>query len=391
MQHSSNLAPASWAGITPHDRHVLEQQPEQAHAGRSLGASNDLQAIGVWLAQYAGQKNTLAAYRREANRLLLWCAKIKHKPLHQLVLEDYLAYHHFLQNPPPEWVGPRHSINHPQWKPLSGGLSAGAARQAMIILNSLTSFLYEAHYLLSNPLGLARRIRRSEDTYRGRDRSLDGPMREAVARALRGQAGCGVSRMQSERTRVVFALGAYAGLRVSEIANVRESDFIIREITGDQSAWLKVEGKGGKKASIPLLEPAVQAVARYRGFLGESAWPSSGKDALLLRPMRSGHGGPLHRSSLYRDVKRVFKRASESLEAADGLRAKKLAQATPHSLRHTFVTLLLDSGVPLERARAMARHANVNTTLIYASEDAEFLLKSTQGKLKAWCLSDASA
>ncbi|HQC72886.1 MAG TPA: integrase, partial [Candidatus Competibacteraceae bacterium] len=72
-----------------------------------LAAGNDLEAIQVWLAEFHDSPQTLRAYRKEAERLLLWALLERGKPLSSLTREDCLLYEAFLADPQPHarWCG----------------------------------------------------------------------------------------------------------------------------------------------------------------------------------------------------------------------------------------------------------------------------------------------
>ncbi|MDN3920038.1 tyrosine-type recombinase/integrase [Roseateles violae] len=139
-----------------------------------LEAANDYEAIQAWLhAKCARQRfsgrsgarsrghetvttdHTLRAYRREAERFLLWCVLERQLSLSSATHEDCLAYLDFIQNPVPaaRWCAPRgHRRWTPEWRPFEGPLNAGARRQVQVILSSLFRYLREVGYLCGNPL-----------------------------------------------------------------------------------------------------------------------------------------------------------------------------------------------------------------------------------------------
>jgi len=85
-----------------------------------LEAKNDYEAIAPWLAtKHApngrGHTSTHRAYRKEAERLLLWAILEQKKALSSLTVEDVNAFKWFLVAPPARWCGPRH---HQRWSPL---------------------------------------------------------------------------------------------------------------------------------------------------------------------------------------------------------------------------------------------------------------------------------
>ena len=124
-----------------------------------LAAEDDYGAVDAWLRQKTGGARasgisaTYRAYRKEAERLMLWCTLVHGKALSSLDPADIRAYCAFLANPPPEWCGPRcHQRWSPQWRPLEGRLSPVAQRHAMTVLRSLFGFLLAQRWLTANCL-----------------------------------------------------------------------------------------------------------------------------------------------------------------------------------------------------------------------------------------------
>ena len=135
-------------------------------------------------------------------------------------------------------------------------------------------------------------------------------------------------------TRAAIMLGAYAGLRVHEIAQVRGED-----VHGDQ---LRVQGKGGVVSWIPLNEQ-LQKLAERMPKVGW--WFPSPADARF----------PVDRASVSTGISRVMRRAGVSGSA--------------HSLRHWYGTELVRAGVDLRTVQELMRHSSLATTAIYTAVD----------------------
>jgi integrase len=137
-------------------------------------------------------------------------------------------------------------------------------------------------------------------------------------------------------------------------ANVED---LRREPGGGHS--LVVRGKGGKEVEVALNERTERAVL-------ETAGPRSQGPLFRRRDgrhLRSGAPAPLlpfNRQAVYRLLGEVAQQAGlvgDGDDQVDGVH--------PHKLRHTFVTLLLDRGVPLAAVQDAARHASSDTTRLY--------------------------
>ncbi|WP_454754822.1 hypothetical protein [Cupriavidus basilensis] len=105
--------------------------------------SGDLAAVGAWLAANASQQSTWLAYRKEAERLLLWATTERRKPLAALDAGDRQDYLAFLRRPAPErlWVGPRAPRDSVAWRPFTGPLSESSVLHASRILGALFEWL----------------------------------------------------------------------------------------------------------------------------------------------------------------------------------------------------------------------------------------------------------
>ena len=101
-----------------------ERGRNRAQGLPQVAANDDRSAVLAWLARYKDSPATLASYRKEAERLLLWCVHQHGKALSDLTHEDFLVYESFLKDPQPvdRWVmqvaqkAPRSS---PHWRPFA--------------------------------------------------------------------------------------------------------------------------------------------------------------------------------------------------------------------------------------------------------------------------------
>jgi len=172
------------------------------------------------------------------------------------------------------------------------------------------------------------------------------------------------------RDRAMFELAYACGLRAEELVTLRCSDV---DHDGEQ---LRVEGKGRKTRFVPVGEPAMAAVRSYlerarpalaaspasaRGGAGRhaaspaaAAPPSGAAEALFL----SKTGRPLGTS----DVRR---RLAAWIAHAGALGERGAGAISPHALRHSFATHLLDGGADLRAIQELLGHASVSSTQIY--------------------------
>jgi len=90
----------------------------------TLIATNDYEAVQAWLALHETAA-TQRAYRKEAERLILWAIVERGRALSSLTTDDAIAYRAFLRRPTPRerWVGPPRSRDSVEWRPFTGGLA----------------------------------------------------------------------------------------------------------------------------------------------------------------------------------------------------------------------------------------------------------------------------
>jgi site-specific recombinase XerD len=148
------------------------------------------------------------------------------------------------------------------------------------------------------------------------------------------------------RDHAIFELAYSCGLRAEEIVSLRTSDV---DHEGEQ---LRVEGKGRKTRFVPVGEQATAAVKLYeKGARSELAARARGATSQMLFLSRNGR--PLSTS----DVRRRLHRWTARVGVGEG--------SSPHALRHSFATHLLDGGADLRTIQELLGHSSVSSTQIY--------------------------
>lgn len=153
-----------------------------------------------------------------------------------------------------------------------------------------------------------------------------------------------------QRDRALFELAYSCGLRAEELVSLQAADI---DYEGEQ---LRVEGKGRKTRYLPIGEVALAAVRLYveQGRNGLAAPGQAGARAPDVGALfLSKTGKPLGTS----DVRRRLR--------AWATRAQIPGGATPHALRHSFATHLLDGGADLRSIQELLGHVSVSTTQVY--------------------------
>jgi site-specific recombinase XerD len=145
------------------------------------------------------------------------------------------------------------------------------------------------------------------------------------------------------RDRALFELAYASGLRAEELVKL---DLDAIDYDGER---VRVEGKGGKTRFVPTGEPALQAISRYRERARPALATADTTQALFL----SKSGKRLSTSDVRRRL-RVWAR-----------QAAGAASTSPHALRHSFATHLLDGGADLRSIQELLGHASISTTQVY--------------------------
>jgi integrase/recombinase XerD len=173
---------------------------------------------------------------------------------------------------------------------------------------------------------------------------------DEVERLLDAPAG---AEPRDLRDRALLELLYGCGLRAAEACALHLRDVRLEAET------VRVTGKGGKQRVVPLGGAARAALERYlaRGRPRLAADGGSGRLFLSVR------GRPLAPS----DVRRALQRA---------LRRAGVAQRSPHALRHTFATHLLEGGADLRSIQDLLGHASVGTTQVYTHVSVRHLRKA---------------
>jgi integrase/recombinase XerD len=221
------------------------------------------------------------------------------------------------------------------------GLSAATIRRSVSAIRTYYGFLAGEGRVRTDPSD------RLETPRRGR--VLPDTLSVAEVEAL--LAAPGIDDPLGWRDRALLELGYGAGMRVSELCGVGLTDLLLTE------GLVRVFGKGGKERLVPLGRNTIGAVSIYLHQLRPTLDRGHGRGRVLL----NARGEPLSRVGAWGIVKRAAERAGIS------------KRVTPHTLRHSFATHLLEGGADLRAVQEMLGHADLSTTQIYTHVDREYL------------------
>ena len=334
----------------------------------ALAADNDYQAVHAWLSLHEAAA-TQRAYRKEAERLILWAIVERGRALSSLTTEDAIAYRAFLRHPAPRlrWIGPPRPRSSPEWRPFAAALSPRSAAYALSVLGALYRWLIEQRYVLANPFaGVKVRGTRPASLDTGRAFAEgEWTLLRTVADGLEWSYGWQAPAAQRLRFLLDFAFAT--GLRAGELVGATLGD-IDTDAHGDH--WLKVVGKGARPGRITLPPLARISLDRYLVQRGLPVTPSKWKPATPIVGALGSEAG-ITSARLWRVMKRFFETAAGVVEDVSPAMAEKLRRATPHWLRHTHATHALGAGASLTSVRDNLRHASISTTSGYLHADDE--------------------
>lgn len=217
---------------------------------------------------------------------------------------------------------------------VSGTMKKNTQNYHLIALRAFLKFLRKRDVISLNP----ERIELAK--IGGRD--LDLITADELDRLMKGPKGDDLGAL---RDRAMLELLFSTGLRVSELCNLNQDI----DLTRDE---FSVRGKGDKVRVVFLSPAAKTAVAAYLKKRGDMS------DALFVGYGRAG-------KSIGKDLSRITPRSVERIVKQYAIKAGITRKVTPHVIRHSFATDLLENGADLRSVQALLGHSNISTTQVY--------------------------
>jgi len=370
---------------------------------------NDFVIAHSFLYSYKGSEATFNAYRREIERFLHWIWQYPNKNLQEINRVDFESYIEFCQKPPLDWISTSHKkrfinkegkrIVNPDWRPFvlsvkktqrkkmsdvdinQYHLSQKALQAIFSVMSSFFNFLIQEDYITTNPVSQIRQ----------KNRFLRKTQQQHVIRRLSELQWAYVIEtaqlMAREKPdfheRTLFIMQALYGmyLRISElVASPRwEPQMGHFQIDKDGNWWFHTVGKGNKARQITVSTAMLDALKRYRRYLGLSSLPTPGENTPLIMNQRTGKAISSTRQ-IRQIVQNCFDATCERL-CHDNLteEAEQLSAATVHWLRHTGISDDVKIR-PREHVRDDAGHSSSAITDRYI--DVELRARHASGKGK---------
>ncbi len=277
--------------------------------------------LGALQAERGASRNTLSAYRRDLTDFTQFLNS-QHRSLRRAAPDDIIGYLERLR---------------------TRGLRPASVARRISALRGLYKHLVREGALRRDPTEHLEAPRRT----RALPRTLS---REVVAALVESPD---LTEPRGVRDRAMLELLYATGMRASECLGLTLDDVNL------SAGYVVCTGKGRKQRLVPVGGEAAQWVARYLRDIRPLSTRTRDSGRLFVNP----RGGRLSRQSLWTIVRRAGARA--------GLRQR----ISPHVLRHSFASHLLEGGADLRSIQAMLGHADIATTQIYTHLPSATLLQ----------------
>jgi len=366
-------------------------------------AEYDLNLVTGFLKSYRGSEATFNAYRRDIERLLHWSWLVAKKSVLELTREDIESFIEFCQHPPATWVGTSHAprfinrdgmrISNVQWKPFvkdpthtkAHMLSEKALQALFAIVGSFYNYLLQENKIHHNPVA---QIRQKSKFFH---REMPGQpiirrLSELQWHYLVETAQLMAQEQPESHERTLFMVSALFAmyLRISELCASKRHTPTMGDFRMDMDGnwWFHTIGKGNKARIISVSDAMLDALKRYRKFLGYAALPTPGETTPLIAHHTSGV--PITSTRHIRTVIQQCFDQTVSRLCADGFNdeADQLSAATVHWLRHTGISEDVKHR-PREHVRDDAGHSSSAITDKYI--DIELRARHASAKKKQMC------
>lgn len=354
-----------------------------------IAANDDLEAIRLYLARFSDKPHTLRSYTKELERFLYWCVLEAGKPLSSVLVTDCEKYKEFLRNPSARFVGERAPRTSTRWRPFSREpLSPASQLHAVVVVRTAFAYLVAVRYLAGNPWLAVKDPNVLERVHELQiEKALSRDLWDEVIDRLTLRC----RRPENSQDRIALAMMLLlgdSGMRREEVAGAVRCALKPNKWAYD-AGQLTVIGKRNKERIVPVSPRTLEALRAHwvdrgidfdvtddpRPLLGPLIIPAHA--AALERHARSDAAGYTG-DALYRLFQATLKRLRLDPDAAasfSGEQFNELATASPHALRHTWGTLAVEDGMPLDVAQAILGHQSSSTTAIYIQAKTKRILE----------------
>lgn len=362
-----------------------------------------------YLHEQSGNKNNYSAYRRDMCIFLNWVWLVRKGSVRQLGRLDMKSFIEYANNPPAHLVG-RNTlpilmedpasgwIVNPDWRPFVNRnqpepyqRKESSLRAQLSVVSGFYTFMAEEDFCEKNPAAIA--LRRYGVNNVSNLGAVDTDKEKALSHTQQRALLETVDKLASldpdshERTRFLIHLAIFCYPRISEIASTNTRSPTMSQFKrrrGPEGAWsysFYIErSKGGKSRHVTCSNNVIDALARYRRYLGLSEFPHPDEThPLFVRHKAGTHGreigvrdANLGTHQITDLVTKVFEETAQSLESVEEFEeARDIRQLTFHTLRHTGISNDLEAKRNPNEVMADSGHSNLSTLAIYTSRRLE--------------------
>jgi integrase/recombinase XerD len=217
------------------------------------------------------------------------------------------------------------------------GLGSRSQARALVSVRGLFKFLVAEDLVMRNPcatIEMPRHGRKLPDHL-----TLDEVEALLAQPLISGQAPTPLQLRDSAMLETLYA----TGVRVSELCNMKLSDLNL------DVGYVVIFGKGKKERVVPLGQAAVERIGQYLDLARGSILKENKSEFLYI----TNRGGPLTRQAFWKNIRNYARAAGID------------RPISPHKMRHSFATHLLEHGADLRAVQSLLGHADISTTQIY--------------------------
>ncbi|BFL83911.1 site-specific integrase [Shewanella baltica] len=386
---------------------VVNQYITQISMKKVADAGLVIEHASDWLFEQKHNENNYKAYRSELTTFLHWCFDVVSMSPIEVTRKDMSHYVDYCQAPPIALIGyfnvPQFKFDkmhdervpNPQWRPFVGkkrlgqiqpyALSDNALKTKMAILSSFYSYLTSEEYCERNPAQIWLNHSRFAANRQYQRQSHEEENSLAFTELQWSYIMATVTALAEaspelhQRSLFLISLIYCCYLRISDVSaragySPVMDQFKHNQQTGIWSFHIPLS-KGGKRRSVAISKALLDALVKYRQFLGLADYPAPNENhPLFVRHKAAGRGrdaGILNANLGIRhvrdEIQSIINLAAESIEAdgfaQDGAQMRKL---TAHNIRHTGITHDINiNRRPLSHVQADAGHESIDTTSQY--------------------------
>ena len=266
---------------------------------------------------------TVCNYRRDVERFAAWWSETYKAPFNPAEVEsDHLR----------EWIVLRTDV---------GKLSAASMNRECSSLRSYFRFLRRQGVIQKELFSHIRSLRTAK---RLPSFVPESRMKPLLAQCVEEREPCNsIESFEQERNELLMLLLYGCGLRLAELIAIDRDHFAADHTT------LRVRGKGDKERIVPIVAYVREKILTHLDTISRLEICNCGENALFL----TCKGGRISRSTVYRIVQRTL------------AEAKVQGKKSPHVLRHTFATHLMNGGADMRAIQELLGHTSLRSTQVY--------------------------